>query len=376
MKNKILKTVCLGVSMSSLFITSCQPDLNEVWRRFDKIEKRVAVLENKVNDNVQAIRKLAEAENRRKAIASVVEKEQQGNTGFEISFTDGSKIFIQNGKDGRNGINGSNGRDGVDGKTPLIEIKKDIDGIYYWTINGKWLMADGKKVRVTGENGRDGKDGINGTNGRDGQNGANGITPKFKFENNKWYVSYDNEKNWRELGNFDESNGKNTIVDVSFQNNKITIKLSNGQTFTFDGKLTAIDIPNGTTIINDEQYFGMTTITSVTIPNTVKWIGTKAFYGCTLLSSINIPSSVKYIDELAFANCHQLHLIKFEGKEPPMIDYSQSMEDGSIPVPSQDKLSFYNVPENVVVYVPKGCKKKYMSILSLNFRDKQVFEYD
>lgn len=364
MKNKILKTVCLGVSMSSLFMTSCQPDLNEVWRRFDKIEKRVAFLENKVNDNVKAIRKLAEAENRRKAIASVVEKEQQGSTGFEISFTDGSKIFIQNGKDGRNGINGSNGRDGVDGKTPLIEIKKDIDGIYYWTINGKWLMADGKKVRVTGEN------------GRDGQNGANGITPKFKFENNKWYVSYDNEKNWRELGNFDESNGKNTIVDVSFQNNKITIKLSNGQTLTFDGKLTAIDIPNGTTIINDEQYLGMTNITSVTIPNTVKIIGTKAFYECTKLSSIIIPSSVKYIEELAFGNCNQLYLIKFEGKEPPMIDFSQSMEDNSISVTPQDRLSFYNVHENVVVYVPKGCKKKYMSILSLNFRDNQVFEYD
>ena len=37
--------------------------------------------------------------------------------------------------------------------------------IYYWTLDGEWLIVDGKKVRA---NGKDGVDGTNGINGKDG----------------------------------------------------------------------------------------------------------------------------------------------------------------------------------------------------------------
>ena len=59
------------------------------------------------------------------------------------------------------------------GKTPTISVKKDIDGIYYWTVNGEWLIVDGNKVKAEGSDGEDGMD------GNDGSDGTDGITPHF-----------------------------------------------------------------------------------------------------------------------------------------------------------------------------------------------------
>ncbi len=54
--------------------------------------------------------------------------------------------------------------------TPKISVRQDSDGLYYWIVNGEWLLVDGKKVRA---------DGYDGLNGKDGQDA---ITPQFKIE--------------------------------------------------------------------------------------------------------------------------------------------------------------------------------------------------
>lgn len=100
--------------------------------------------------------------------------------GYTLIFKSGKSIVIQNGKDGINGI---------DGTTPTISVKKDTDGFYYWTVNGEWLLVDGKKVRASATDGTD------------------GITPKFKIEEGYWYVSYDNGNSWELLGKATGNNG-------------------------------------------------------------------------------------------------------------------------------------------------------------------------
>ena len=56
-------------------------------------------------------------------------------------------------------------------------MKKDTDGIYYWTLDGEWLTDEkGNKVKAQGTDGKDGVDGEDGTNGKDG------ITPQLKIE--------------------------------------------------------------------------------------------------------------------------------------------------------------------------------------------------
>ena len=114
----------------------------------------------------------------------------------------------QDGTDGKDGQNGADGKDGQDGSssTPVIGVAQDTDGVYYWTLNGEWLLDDnGNKLPVSG---KDGQNGTNGSNGQDGQNGKDGITPQLKIEEGYWYISYDNGATWTQLGKATGEDGK------------------------------------------------------------------------------------------------------------------------------------------------------------------------
>ena len=131
------------------------------------------------------------------------ENGDNGNTPtIEIS-TDG--YWVINGEKTEYKATGANG---TDGKTPTIEISTDG----YWIINGEKTPH-----RAVGTNGTDGKaptveistDGywiINGKKtehcavGKNGENGKDGVTPKFKLDGATLLVSYDDGKNWEELG--------------------------------------------------------------------------------------------------------------------------------------------------------------------------------
>ena len=86
-------------------------------------------------------------------------------------------------------------------------MKKDTDGIYYWTLDGEWLTDEkGNKVKAQGTDGKDGvdgedgNDGVDGEDGTDGTNGKDGITPQLKIENGRWMLSMDNGKTWTDIG--------------------------------------------------------------------------------------------------------------------------------------------------------------------------------
>ena len=74
------------------------------------------------------------------------------------------------------------------------------------------------------------------------------------------------------------------------------------------GNLQAVhlEIPEGTTKIHSEEYFGRYDITSVTIPDSVTSIEEYAFYGCSGLTSVTIPDSVTSIGDWAFRDCSGL----------------------------------------------------------------------
>ena len=71
--------------------------------------------------------------------------------GYTITFSKSNPITIYHGKDGQ---------DGEDGTTPTIGVKQDADGVYYWTLNGEYIVVDGEKIQAEGKNGTNG---INGT---------------------------------------------------------------------------------------------------------------------------------------------------------------------------------------------------------------------
>ena len=135
-----------------------------------------------------------------------------------------------NGKDGADGKDGVNGKDGVDGKdAPVIGVKKDTDGIYYWTLttNGHtaWLLDDqGNKLRVTG---------------RDGTQGGGNPTPLLGIDaQGYWTVSYDGGKTSTRItdtnGNPVKATGdtQSVIASVTQDDACVYITLADGTVIT------------------------------------------------------------------------------------------------------------------------------------------------
>ena len=241
-----MKRFLLSVVLATtLALTSCQFDDSALWSKLDEYgqsikdhEQRISALEElckQMNTNIEALQTLVDALEKRDYVTNVSEVRSNGEViGYTISFAYSDTITIYHGKDGKDGANGADGKDGY---TPQIGVMKDIDGIYYWTLDGEWLLdAKGNKIKAVGTdgadgkdgqdgaNGTDGKDGTNGSDGKDGQNGTNGtdgkdgadgqdgkdgITPQLKIENDYWYVSYDNGATWEKLGKATGNDGLN-----------------------------------------------------------------------------------------------------------------------------------------------------------------------
>ena len=163
-------------------------DLNDLENRVTKLEE----LCKQMNTNISSLQKIVEALQDNLSISKV----EQISDGYIIHFSDGSTATIKNGKNSED--------------APIIGVKKDTDGIYYWTLDGEWLTDEkGNKVKaqgtdgkdgVDGEDGNDGVDGEDGVDGTNGKDGKDGITPQLKIENGRWMLSMDNGKTWTDIG--------------------------------------------------------------------------------------------------------------------------------------------------------------------------------
>ena len=174
------------------------------WAAFEALQVEC----EKMNRNIEALQEIVAALQNNDYIVSVTPiYEGITEIGYKILFGSGTIITIYHGKDGQDGADGApgqdgeDGEDGKDGSTPVMGVRQDSDGIYYWTINGEWLLDDnGQKVKAVGEDGKDGEDSSAGSDGTDGKDGKDGVTPQLKIEGGMWYVSYDNGGSWHEVG--------------------------------------------------------------------------------------------------------------------------------------------------------------------------------
>ena len=174
------KLLAFAALFAVVALTSCKYDDDDLWNSVHGLENRVAKLEElckQMNTNISSLQTIVTALQNNVYVTGTTPLMKDGKEiGYTITFSKGNPITIYHGKDGQ---------DGEDGITPTISVKKDTDGVYYWTLNGEFIVVDGGKIQA------EGKDGINGTNG---------TTPQFKIENDYWFVSYDNGANWTQLG--------------------------------------------------------------------------------------------------------------------------------------------------------------------------------
>lgn len=229
-------------------ITGCHDD-SRLQEDISDLQKRVSQLEllcSQLNTNLVGIQTLVNSLSNNDYITAVTPI-QNGEVvlGYTITFLKGAPITIYNGKDGN---------DGNDGKTPDFSIKQDTDGNYYWVLNGEWMVdSSGNRVNAGGNipqlkiensywhvsyDGGTTWSKLQKATGEDGQTPqisakkasdglyywtvdgnwlydsygnkvlANNPTPKFKIENDYWYVSTDNGVTWTKLSKARGENGK------------------------------------------------------------------------------------------------------------------------------------------------------------------------
>ena len=223
------------------------------WYAFEQLKKQC----EEINNNIVAMQQILEALQNNDYVTSVQQIVENGKTiGYTIYFSKSGAVTIYHGQDGH---------------SPIVGVRQDSDGIYYWTLDGEWLTDDnGGKIKAVG---------IDGANGSNGANGIDGITPLLKIENEYWYISYDNGVSWTQLGKatgedgMDGQNGDSFFKSITQDEQYVYFTLADGTKITlpkgalldvvFDASDLVIMSPNTTREIS---Y----TVTSVTESVTVE----------------------------------------------------------------------------------------------------------
>lgn len=230
-----------------LLLFGCSKEYDDSALRNDlsDLENRVAKLEElckQMNTNISSLQKIVDALQDNLSISKV----EQISDGYIIHFSDGSTATIKNGKDS--------------GTIPVIGVRKDTDGCYYWTLDGEWLTDEkGNKVKAQGTDGKDGVDGEDGNDGADGEdgtdgtNGKDGITPQLKIENGRWMLSMDDGKTWTDIGQATGADGKDGVDGTDGEDG-------------VDGKDGTNGIFKSVTEDDDNVYFTLEDDSVITIP--------------------------------------------------------------------------------------------------------------
>ena len=161
---KIFNVALLGI----LLLVGCEniyrDEIAQIHKELDEINARLDAFCEETNSNIAALQAMIAALQAKDYVTGVVPVMENGEeVGYQITFEKSGTITIYHGKDGADGADGADGKDGKDGYTPQIGIKKDADGIYYWTLDGEWLTdEEGNKIKAVGLDGAVGPQGEQG----------------------------------------------------------------------------------------------------------------------------------------------------------------------------------------------------------------------
>ena len=178
-QNFLTKSLAIAIAAMMTF-TGCYDDTDLV-NRMDQAEADIAELQQLVKDintNISSLVTVVDALKNSDQITSVTPLSD--GSGYTITFSKSGTITIYNGKNGVDGTNGTNGENGADGHTPVISVKLDQDGQYYWTVDGEYLTdAEGKKIPAT----------------------AHIATPQIRINEGNFEISYNEGLTWEIIGN-------------------------------------------------------------------------------------------------------------------------------------------------------------------------------
>jgi len=158
-----------AVALLGIAMTGCEYDDSELRDKVDGLDARVTAMEQaakSANTDIGTLKTLVEALQKQVTVTSVAKTAD----GYTIAFSDGQTATI------------SNGRDGID--APVVSVKKDADGVYYWTLGGEFIVVDGRKIKA------------------EGSDGADAVAPQVRINptTKEWEISTDGGQKWTSTG--------------------------------------------------------------------------------------------------------------------------------------------------------------------------------
>ncbi|WP_347145626.1 leucine-rich repeat protein [Parabacteroides goldsteinii] len=186
MKTKNLLLIAIAV----LSLAGCKYDDDAIWDAVRNLEERMITLETwqkKASDEIALLKAITDESDYILSVVPIMDGDTQ--KGYTITFKKSGAITL---------LNGQKGDKGDKGDTPLVSLKQEKDGNWYWTLNGS-LMTDvsGAPIRANGTN---------------GTNGTPAPTPQLKtgrqlkvdsvagnWQDDAFYLSVDNGKTWNKV---------------------------------------------------------------------------------------------------------------------------------------------------------------------------------
>lgn len=129
------------VAATLLIASSCVKEYDDsaLSGRIDDLDSRVRRLEllcQQMNTNISSLQTIVTALQNNDCITGVSPVVENGRTvGYTITFAKAQPITIYHGQYGNH--------------VPVIGMKQDADGIYYWTLDGEWLLDEnGNRIKA------------------------------------------------------------------------------------------------------------------------------------------------------------------------------------------------------------------------------------
>lgn len=205
-----IKTI-IAVALSTAIFVSCT-DTSYIDAELENLKNQVAQLQQQcstLNTSLETLDQTLAALKNRDFVTSVnpLQSADGKITGYVITFVNQPTITIWL-PEGKQEVTPPS-----EVHVPVISVKMDQDGQYYWTCDGEFIKdASGNKIPT----------------------GADGMTPKLKVEDHKWYVSYNGGSTWEYLADVPEQEINGYVfssVDTS-DPTKVVITLADGQKIT------------------------------------------------------------------------------------------------------------------------------------------------
>lgn len=222
MKTKNLLLIAIAV----LSLAGCKYDDGAIWDAVRNLEERLINLETwqkQASEEIALLKAITDESDYILSVVPVMEGETQ--KGYTITFKKSGTITLLNGQKG---------------DTPLISLKQENDGNWYWTLNGS-LMTDASGAPIQA-------------------NGTPAPTPQLKtgrqlkvasvagtWEDDAFYLSVDNGKTWNKVSG-DTGSGSSTISVSEDVENGLVIFNVNGQQIVvprYDDTFSLVVTQNG-----------------------------------------------------------------------------------------------------------------------------------